>query len=129
MKSKSGRASKKANLPQVVIGLGVDLVEVSRVRRLAERTPGFLKRFFTPGELAYSSESKNKYERLAARFAVKEAVIKALDAKELPLRSIEVENTASGSPRVRVKGRPRTRLLVSISHTGSHAVASVIAFG
>ena len=129
MHSKSGRAPKKINLPQAVTGLGVDLVEVSRIRGLAERNPGFLKRFFTPGELAYSFKSKNKYERLAGRFAVKEAVIKALDAKNLSLKSIEVENTASGSPRVRVKGRPRTRLLVSISHTGSHAVASVIAFG
>jgi len=119
---------KNINQPQAVIGLGVDLVEVARIRELAERNPGFLKRFFTAGELAYSSESRNKYERLAARFAVKEAVIKALDAKNLPLKNIEVENTASGRPQVRVKGRPRTRLMVSISHTGTHAVAAVIAF-
>ena len=104
-------------------------MEVARIRELAERNPGFLKRFFTAGELAYSSESRNKYERLAARFAVKEAVIKALDAKNLPLKNIEVENAASGRPQVRVKGRPGTRLMVSISHTGTHAVASVIAFG
>ena len=104
-------------------------MEVSRIREMAERTPGFLKRCFTSGELAYSLKSKNKFERLAARFAVKEAVIKALDAKNLPLKNIEVENAASGRPQVRVKGRPGTRLMVSISHTGTHAVASVIAFG
>ena len=112
---------------QTISGLGVDLAEVSRVRRLAA-THRFLKRVFTPGELAYSLKSKNKYERLAARFAVKEAVIKALDETALPLNSREVENTASGSPRVSVKGRPRLRLLVSISHTAAYAVASVIAF-
>ncbi len=112
---------------QGIIGLGVDLVEVSRVRGLAERSPGFLKKVFTAGELAYSLKSKNKFERLAARFAVKEAVIKALDDKKIALKSIEVENTASGRPIVKIKGRA-ARLLVSISHTGSHAVAAVIAF-
>ncbi len=111
------------------MGLGVDLVEVSRLRVMAERSPGFLKRVFTDGELAYSLKSRNKYERLAARFAVKEAVIKALDAKSLPLKSIEVGNTESGRPLVKVKGRPEARLLVSISHTSKYAVASVIAFG
>ena len=112
-----------------VVGLGVDLVEVARIRGFAERNAGFLKRFFTPGELAYSFKSKNKYERLAARFAVKEAVIKALDDKEIALKSIEVENTDSGRPIVKIKGRSTARLMVSISHTGTHAVAAVIAFG
>jgi len=111
-----------------VFGLGVDLVEVSRIRRLAARSPSFLKRFFTPAELAYSLKSKNKFERLAARFAVKEAVIKALDAKDLALKDIEVENTASGRPVVKVKKFPGVTLLVSISHTSRHALAAVVAF-
>ncbi len=118
---------KRAAAP-CVSGLGVDLAEVDRVRRLAERAPAFLKRTFTAGELAYSLKSRNRYERLAARFAVKEAVIKALDAKRLPLRDIEVENTASGRPEVRVKGMPGLRLLVSITHTSTAAFAAVIAF-
>jgi holo-[acyl-carrier protein] synthase len=111
-----------------VIGLGIDLAEVGRVRRLALKSPGFLKRFFTAGELAYCGRSRNKYERLAARFAVKEAVIKALDAKDLPLKDIAVENTASGRPQVTVRNFPGARLMVSISHTGSCACAAVIAF-
>ncbi|OGS04461.1 MAG: holo-[acyl-carrier-protein] synthase [Elusimicrobia bacterium RIFCSPLOWO2_02_FULL_61_11] len=126
MHSKKEKNKKQS---QAVIGLGVDIVEVSRVRVMAERSPGFLERFFTEGELAYSMKSKNKYERLAARFAVKEAVIKALDDKRLALKGIEVENTASGRPQVTVKGRPGARLLVSISHTSKYAVASVVAFG
>lgn len=113
--------------PGAVTGLGVDLAEVARVRRLAAN-PRFLKKVFTPVELAYAAKSANRFERLAARFAVKEAVIKALDAKSLPLNSIEVENTDSGRPQVRVKGRPRARLLVSISHTADYTVAAVIAF-
>jgi holo-[acyl-carrier protein] synthase len=110
-----------------VTGLGVDLAEVSRVRRLAA-SPRFLKRVFTPAELAYCLKSKNKYERLAARFAVKEAVIKALDDKSLQLNRIEVENAESGRPGATVKGRPGLRLLVSISHTAAYACAAVIAF-
>jgi len=111
-----------------LFGLGVDLVEVSRVRRLAARSPSFLNRFFTPGELAYCRKSRNIYERLAARFAVKEAVIKALDARNLALKDIEVENTASGRPLVKVKGLPSLALMVSISHTSRHALAAVVAF-
>lgn len=110
-----------------VTGLGVDLAEVKRVRRLAAN-PRFLARVFTPAELAYAAKSKNKFERLAARFAVKEAVIKALDETALPLNSIEVENSESGRPAVKVKGRPGLRLLVSISHTAAYACAAVIAF-
>lgn len=110
-----------------VAGLGVDLAEVARIRRLAAN-PRFLKKVFTPGELAYAARSRNRYERLAARFAVKEAVIKALDATSLALNAIEVENTDSGRPQVRVKGRPGARLLVSISHTAAYACAAAIAF-
>jgi len=118
---------KTAEKSLAVSGLGVDLAEVARVRRLAA-SPRFLKRVFTPGELAYAAQSKNKFERLAARFAVKEAVIKALADTSLPLTAIEVENTPGGAPRVSVKGRPGVRLLVSISHTAAYAVAAVIAF-
>lgn len=118
---------QKKTKPAAVAGLGVDLAEVARVRRLAA-DQRFLKRVFTPGELAYSLKSRNKYERLAARFAVKEAVIKALDETALPLNSIEVSNTESGRPAVAVKGRPGLRLLVSISHTAAYACAAVIVF-
>ncbi|MDA8130077.1 MAG: holo-ACP synthase [Elusimicrobia bacterium] len=116
--------AKKTNF--AVAGLGVDLAEVKRVRRLAANQR-FLARVFTPGELAYAGSSRNRFERLAARFAVKEAVIKALDDTSIPLKDIAVENTASGSPKVAVKGR-RCSLLVSISHTATHALAAVIAF-
>jgi len=117
----------KKRINAAVTGLGVDLAEVARVRRLAA-DPRFLKRVFTPGELAYAGKSKNRFERLAARFAVKEAVIKALDARSLPLNRIEVANSESGRPGVSVKGRPGLRLLVSISHTAAYACAAVIAF-
>jgi holo-[acyl-carrier protein] synthase len=106
-------------------GLGVDLVEVPRVRRLAG-SAAFLRRVFTAGELAYAGRGRNRYERLAARFAVKEAVIKALDDTSLALNSIEVENTASGRPGVKVKKYPRARFIVSLTHTAGHAMAAAL---
>ncbi|OGS13490.1 MAG: holo-[acyl-carrier-protein] synthase [Elusimicrobia bacterium RIFOXYA2_FULL_58_8] len=118
-------AARNRTSPPAAFGLGVDLVEVSRIRRLAAN-PSFLKRVFTPGELAYSLKGKNRYERLAARFAVKEAVIKALDARGLSLKDIEVENTFSGRPLVKVKKHRSISLMVSISHTSRHALAAVV---
>ena len=106
-------------------GIGIDLVETARIRRLAAN-PAFLRRVFTAGELASCAKSRNRCERLAARFAVKEAVIKAFDDKELSLRDIEVENTASGRPQVRVAKYPRASIMVSITHTARYAAAAVL---
>jgi phosphopantetheine--protein transferase-like protein len=97
-------------------------------RRLAEGTPQQAAEKAHDIPALLHGDLERRYERLAARFAVKEAVIKALDAKRLPLRDIEVENTASGRPEVRVKGMPGLRLLVSITHTSTAAFAAVIAF-
>jgi holo-[acyl-carrier protein] synthase len=105
-------------------GIGIDLVETARIRRLAAN-PRFLSRVFTGVELAYCGTSLNRFERLAARFAVKEAVIKAFDDKELGLRDIEVENSASGRPQVRVAKYPRASIMVSITHTARYAAAAV----
>lgn len=111
-----------------VTGLGVDLAEVARIRALARRNPRFLSRVFTPGELEYCGSGRNRWERLAARFAAKEAVIKALGDKTIALKDIEVSSGPYGAPSVKVKGRPRLKLMISLSHTGSCACAAVIAF-
>ncbi len=111
-----------------VTGIGVDLAEIARIRALAGRNPRFLSRVFTPGELAYCGSSRNRWERLAARFAAKEAVIKALGDKTIALKDIEVVSGPGGKPAVKVKGRPRLKLMLSLSHTGSCACAAVIAF-
>jgi len=111
-----------------VRGLGVDLAETARIKALARRSPRFLGRVFTAAELKYCGAYRDRWERLAARFAVKEAVIKALDDKKIALSDIEVANSASGKPSVKVKGRPGLKFMVSISHTGGMACAAVIAF-
>ena len=111
-------------------GIGVDITEVDRVRRLHARSPAFLGKCFTAGELAYCRRGKNVYERLAARFSAKEAVIKALDRRDLPLKSIEISNTGTGRPEVKIKapGLKAFTVLVSLSHTANYACASVAAF-
>ena len=118
------------NKGPVLCGIGIDITEVGRIRRLCARTPSFLGRCFTAGEIAYCRKGRNVYERLAARFSVKEAVIKALDRKDLPLKSISVYSAGTGRPEVELKapGLKGFRVLISLSHTADYACASAVAF-
>jgi len=75
-------------------GLGVDIVEISRVRRLARRAPRFLPRVFTSREIAYCRSKKNPWPHFAVRFAAKEAVWKALGRAGIALKDIEVDRCA-----------------------------------
>ena len=120
---------RKKNAP-AVCGIGIDITEVARIRRLYRKNPGFLKRFFTPEEISYCLKGKNIAERIAARFAAKEAVIKALDRKDLALKDISVSKAETGRPVVVLKGPGLKGLTVmlSLSHTENYACASVVAF-
>ena len=111
----------------VVCGVGIDLTEVSRVKRLYGKNPAFLKRFFTPEEAAYCLKGKNLYERIAARFSAKEAVIKALDRKDLSLKSISILKAGTGRPVVKIKGLKGVSVMLSISHTANYACACAVA--
>lgn len=116
---------------------GVDLVEV---HRLAELKPAirerFLKRVFTPLELL---EADNSDQRLAGRFAAKEAVSKALGCGIGPIswQDIEVQNGPTGEPVLNLQGNARALASsqgletwsISISHTKNYAVAMVVALG
>ena len=121
-----------------VVAHGVDLVDIDDMRRLVE-TPlsSQLFRTFTQGELAACGEGQLRLERLAGRFAIKEAVMKALgvgfgDGVGFP--DIETVNLDSGAPTVVLHNKIATlaekvgvqRWLVSTSHTGKVALASVI---
>jgi len=119
----------KNNAP-AVCGIGIDITEVARIRRLYRKNPAFLKRFFTPEEIVYCLKGKNVCERIAVRFAAKEAVIKALDRKDLPLKAVSVSKTETGRPGVELKG-PGLRgltVMLSLSHTADYACASAVAF-
>jgi hydroxyethylthiazole kinase-like uncharacterized protein yjeF len=105
--------------------IGVDAVSVDRIALAVRRSgPGFLKKVYTPAEVLYCAGNS---ERLAGRWAAKEAVIKCFDGTGIcfPRRRIEVLAGASGAPRVRLLGNDRgARVEVSITHHSALAVAT-----
>jgi holo-[acyl-carrier protein] synthase len=123
------------------MGIGIDLVMVSRVEAsLARFGERFLRRVFTDGEIAYATASPAAAaERLAARFAAKEAAIKALDLVDVDLgvgwRQIEVAREDSGRCRLILHGAARAaaagagvaELSVSLTHEGDYSAAVVLA--
>ena len=125
----------------MIVGTGVDLAEVDRIRAAIERYGGrFIERIYTEGEIAYVERKANRYERYAARFAAKEAGMKAIGTgwkRGVRWRDFEVANLASGKPTLRLHGeaaRVAERLGVkavalSLTHTAEMAMAQVILEG
>ncbi len=112
----------------MIKGIGVDIIEVERIKRLGLKSPRFLEKIFTPGEIAYCSKKANEFEHFAARFAAKEAFFKAL-GKRIPWKEVEVVNLASGKPTLKLtNGRARTfkQAHLSLSHLAAHALAVVV---
>lgn len=116
-----------------MIATGVDIVEIDRVADLlARHGERFRRRVYTDREW---DDAGGRVESLAARFAAKEALIKALGSRELPLSEIEVVRPERSQPSLRLWGRAaeiaRTmgvrELSVSLSHGREHAVAVVVA--
>jgi holo-[acyl-carrier protein] synthase len=122
-----------------VFGIGVDVVDVARFRRVLERRPALAVRVFTDAERSYAASGQDSDTRLAARFAAKEAVMKALGVGigAAGFREVEVVRGADGAPHVALTGRAAAlaaghginRWHLSLSHTASVAVASVLAEG
>jgi holo-[acyl-carrier protein] synthase len=110
-------------------GVGIDLIEIERVERALERRPRLAARLFTEDELAYARDRARPGRHLAARFAAKEAVIKAL-GRPLPPREIEV--VAGEPPSVRLHGGAAeiasdSEIAISLTHSGETAAAVAIA--
>ncbi len=111
----------------MITGIGADIIEVSRIRQAVERRGGFVQRVFTPVEAAYCLSKSNWAERFAGRFAAKEAVAKCLGLS-LCWHDVEILSDQSGRPVVTLTNRAAEaaaggRVLLSISHCRSHAVA------
>jgi len=117
--------------------IGIDLVQVDKIRRLALEHASFLERIFTPKEIEYCMKKRNKYQHFAARFAVKEAVFKALGTGwmgKMQWREIEVLNDGRGKPFVNLHGYVKkiarskgiNNILVSLTHCQEYAVAQVV---
>ena len=110
-------------------GIGIDLIEIERVERALERRPRLANRLFTPAELAYARDKARPGRHLAARFAAKEAVIKAL-GQTVPPRDIEV--VSGPPPRLELHGRAAevaagVELAISLTHSRDNAAAVAIA--
>lgn len=122
----------------MIAGIGVDIVDIARIQALLDKYgERFLTRVYTGAEMEYGLRGANKAERLAGRFAVKEAVMKALGtgkSQGILWKDVETVRGRSGKPEVRLHGRAvkwaKLRgggaVHVSITHDGGKAVAFVI---
>lgn len=122
----------------MIVGSGVDLCEVSRVEQaIARHGERFVARVFTPLEIAYANRKANRFERFAARFAAKEAAMKAIGTGwrgGITWQDFEVTNLPSGRPTLQFHGRAAEvakslgvqNIALSLTHTREQAMAIVI---
>jgi holo-[acyl-carrier protein] synthase len=120
----------------MITGIGLDIIELDRIRRIVDRQPGFIKRILTMNEIEkFATLSKErKVEFLAGRFAVKEAYSKALGTgigEEIGFQDIEVTNDDKGKPVIKIlKDIAQESVIhVSITHSRQYAAAQVIIEG
>ena len=125
----------------MILGTGVDLAEVARIRASIERFGArFIDRIYTPAEIAYVERKANKYERYAARFAAKEAGMKAIGTgwrRGVTWQDFEVANLPSGKPTLLLHGVAAgfaeklgvKHISLSITHTAELGMAHVILEG
>ena len=122
----------------MIVGTGIDIAEVPRIAESIERFgERFLRRLFTDGEIRYCDSKANRIERYAARFAAKEAAMKALGTgwnRGVRWRDIEVVRQPGGRPTITFRGKAAEfaallgakNVALSLSHTPEQAIASVI---
>ncbi len=122
----------------MIVGTGIDIVDVARIAATIERFGRrFVDRVYTEAEITYCESKQNKAERYAARFAAKEAALKAIGTgwrHGVGWREVEVGHESGGRPTIRFSGRAAQfaarlgtkRAALSLSHTAGQAVAQVI---
>ena len=122
----------------MIVSIGIDIIEVYRIRETISRTPRFAERVFTGRERAYcEAKGAASAQSYAARFAAKEAFLKALKTGwrgKITWQDIEICSAESGVPSLEIKGEARkifdasgaNKIHLSLSHTTEHAVAQVI---
>ena len=121
----------------MIFGIGVDIIEVARIEDKLSRTPGLKEKIYTPVEIGYGQTIKFPYQHYAARFAAKEAFMKALGtgwSRGVKFSEIEIHNLESGQPVIEVYGQAKefcqtegiSRFYVSLSHLRTLAVATVV---
>lgn len=122
-----------------IVAHGIDLVDCPRIEQMIERHgERFIKRVFTAAEQTYAGANKNEVEKLAGRFAAKEAILKLVGTGwrgKIAWTDIEIINNASGRPEVTLGGEVKKiadklgikHISVSITHTANFAIASAVA--
>ena len=113
----------------MLIGTGVDITEVRRIRQAVEKWgEDFLKRIFTNAEIENAKTKTSFYQHLAGRFAAKEAIFKALGDNQLSWQDIQIHNDEAGKPVcVFLNGRGKDiNVVISISHVKTYAVANAV---
>ena len=114
---------------------GIDIIEIHRIKEVCQKYPNrFMKKIFTDQEIDYC---RGRFPQIAARFASKEAVMKALGTgiRGVPWKSIEVYRPRGKAPQIRLYGNAKRKaeelgikeIAISISHSRNYAVASVVA--
>jgi len=111
----------------MVRGSGIDIVEIPKLEKAVRRWGDvFLRRVYTDTELSYARSKRYPMQHLAARFAAKEAIFKALGTKpDIAFRDIEIYNDKFGKPLCRIRNK-RSLISLSLSHTENYAVACAI---
>lgn len=124
----------------MILGVGTDILDVARVRNAMERDSGFRDEVFTPVEIQYCESKTHKHQHYAARFAAKEAFLKALGTGwqfGIRFTQIEVQNNELGAPTIILKEKAKefaqekgiTKILVSLAHIKDFATAIVVLEG
>ena len=118
----------------MIQGIGIDIVEIERIKKARGKWNNkFLKRIFRDKEIEYCNSNRLKYQHFAARFAAKEALIKAL-GESLNWKDIEVIKNEEESPQIKLHGKAKKimagkgikKVLLSLSHSKEYAIAQVI---
>ncbi len=122
----------------MVIGIGIDIIEIDRVKESVDKFgEHFLQKIYTEKELDYCLNKTDKYQHLAARFAAKEAVYKALSSgwnENIGWKNIEITNLPNGMPVVALNGNVKSfltnqkNLKISISHSRDYVAAVAIIY-
>ncbi len=123
----------------MILGIGTDFIEIQRIRGSHQKSPGrLMQRILTPAEQTYIAEKQDPIPYLAARFAAKEAILKALGtglAQGINWTDMEIARDALGAPSVHLSGRAAeiakekgiTKIHISLSHTQTAALAFAVA--
>jgi holo-[acyl-carrier protein] synthase len=119
------KAKRRAAAP-ALSSVGIDIVEIKRIRTLAKKNSKFLKRVFSDAEIKYCNSKKQKWQHFAVRFAAKEAVWKALGKVRQPITEISITHDKSGRPQAVVRGRVQSRVQISLTHSDDYAAAVAI---